>query len=28
LDYGIPVTNTHLVDRKKGFFTFGMGDMF
>ena len=28
LDYGIPVTNTGLVDRKKGFFTFGMGDMF
>lgn len=28
LDYGIPLTNTDLVKRKHGFFTFGMGDMF
>lgn len=28
LDYGIPITNTDLVNRKGGFFTFGMGDMF
>jgi len=28
LDYGIPITNTDLVKRKHGFFTFGMGDMF
>ncbi len=28
LDYGIPITNTGLVNRKHGFFTFGMGDMF
>lgn len=28
LDYGIPVTNTGGIDRKKGFFTFGMGDMY
>ena len=28
LDYGIPITNTGLVKRKHGFFTFGMGDMF
>ena len=26
-DYGIPLTNTKGVDRKNGFFTFGMGDM-
>ncbi len=28
LDYGIPLTNTHAVDRKSGFFTFGMGEMY
>lgn len=28
LDYGIPLTNTSGVDRKNGFFTFGMGEMF
>ena len=28
LDYGIPFTNTGGVDRKQGFFTFGMGDMY
>ncbi len=28
LDYGIPLTNTGGVDRKQGFFTFGMGDMY
>ncbi|MBR1977015.1 BamA/TamA family outer membrane protein [bacterium] len=28
LDYGVPFTNTSGIDRKKGFFTFGMGDMY
>ncbi len=28
LDYGIPLTNTYGVDRKSGFFTFGMGEMY
>ena len=28
LDYGIPLTNTYSVDRKSGFFTFGMGEMY
>lgn len=28
LDYGIPLTNTCGVDRKSGFFTFGMGEMY
>ncbi len=28
LDYGIPLTNTHAVHRKSGFFTFGMGEMY
>ncbi len=28
LDYGIPLTNTKGIDRKNGFFTFGMGEMF
>ena len=28
LDYGIPLTNTHAVNRKGGFFTFGMGEMY
>ena len=28
LDYGIPLTNTAGADRKNGFFTFGMGEMF
>ncbi len=27
LDYGFPLTNTGRLDRNKGFFTFGMGDM-
>ena len=28
LDYGIPLTNTGGMDRKSGFFTFGMGEMY
>ena len=28
LDYGIPLTNTAGIDRGKGFFTFGMGEMY
>ena len=28
LDYGIPLTNTAGADRKNGFFTFGMGEMY
>lgn len=28
LDYGIPLTNTHAIDRSGGFFTFGMGEMY
>ena len=28
LDYGIPLTNTCGIDRKSGFFTFGMGEMY
>ena len=28
LDYGIPLTNTSGVDRRSGFFTFGMGEMY
>lgn len=28
LDYGIPLTTTKGVDRKHGFFTFGMGDLY
>ncbi len=28
LDYGLPLTNTAGVDRKSGFFTFGMGEMY
>ena len=28
LDYGMPVTNTKGISRSKGFFTFGMGEMF
>lgn len=28
LDYGIPLTNTCGMDRKSGFFTFGMGEMY
>lgn len=28
LDYGLPLTNTMGVDRKSGFFTFGMGEMY
>ena len=28
LDYGIPLTNTHSIHRKHGFFTFGMGEMY
>ena len=28
LDYGIPLTNTKGADRKHGFFTFGMGDLY
>lgn len=28
LDYGLPLTNTCSVDRKSGFFTFGMGEMY
>ncbi len=28
LDYGIPLTNTAGIDRKSGFFTFGMGEMY
>lgn len=28
LDYGVPISNTRLIDRKGGFFTFGMGEMF
>ncbi len=28
LDYGIPITNTCGMDRKSGFFTFGMGEMY
>ena len=28
LDYGIPLTNTHSVNRSGGFFTFGMGEMY
>ena len=28
LDYGIPLTNTHAVNRSGGFFTFGMGEMY
>ena len=27
LDYGVPLTNTKGVNRSKGFFTFGMGEM-
>ena len=28
LDYGMPLTNTHAINRKSGFFTFGMGEMY
>lgn len=28
LDYGLPLTNTAGADRKNGFFTFGMGEMY
>ncbi len=28
LDYGLPITNTAGADRKNGFFTFGMGEMY
>ena len=28
LDYGVPISNTKGISRSKGFFTFGMGEMF
>lgn len=28
LDYGVPFTNTRSIERSKGFFTFGMGEMY